>query len=358
MKKIYISGLFLVIVLLFITACETDFKTTADYQDITVVYGLLDSKDSMQYLKINKAFLSESNVLEYAMMEDSNSYPYPLDVWVEEWTPAGDSVKAFYFDTTTIYNKEPGQFYYPDQVVYRWQKPDKPYKIQYIVEGLNDTIGIEYFWMNDKDHYKLKIRNPKTNKVITAETNLVEDFVITKPSFATFIRFVPEPTGPKEFSWSKAVNGGKYEFELRFNYRELRFGESDTTDKYIVLASSSAIVEPGSSSISYYYWDDQFFSTCLAKIPFSDPNEESQVKVRFTGKVDVIVSVAEEQYAFYLQVNEPSTGIIQEKPQYTNIDNGLGIFSSRVKKIKSKRLHTETVSDLKSMDNNVMKFQY
>ena len=31
----------------------------------------------------------------------------------------------------------------------------------------------------------------------------------------------------------------------------------------------------------------------------------------------------------YLSVNKPSIGIVQKKPEYTNIENGLGLFASR-----------------------------
>ena len=31
----------------------------------------------------------------------------------------------------------------------------------------------------------------------------------------------------------------------------------------------------------------------------------------------------------YINVNQPITGIVQERPSFTNINNGLGLFSSR-----------------------------
>ena len=53
-------------ILFFMNSCETDFDTTTDWEDITVVYGIIDQNDSMQYIKINKAFLGEGNVLQFA----------------------------------------------------------------------------------------------------------------------------------------------------------------------------------------------------------------------------------------------------------------------------------------------------
>jgi hypothetical protein len=32
----------------------------------------------------------------------------------------------------------------------------------------------------------------------------------------------------------------------------------------------------------------------------------------------------------YINVNEPSIGIVQKKPEFTNVVNGIGVFSSRL----------------------------
>jgi hypothetical protein len=59
-----------------------------------------------------------------------------------------------------------------------------------------------------------------------------------------------------------------------------------------------------------------------------------------------------------MQVYEPSTSIVQEKPPYTNIENGIGIFSARYYNYVRKKLHQETVSDLKNINDNALKFAY
>ena len=356
MKK-YLLSISLFLSLLLLVSCETEFSTIAEYKDITVVYGLLDSKDSNQYIKINKAFLTENDVLTYAADPDSNQYLNKLEVKIEEWSENGNKIQTFELDTTTVYNKEPGLFYYPDQILYTWNRPQFPFKVNYIIEGLNDTVGIEYFWLNDKSTYKLNILNTETGKEITAETLLVEDFTITRPGSSQTIRFVKDPISPKEFRWDNAENGDKYEFELRFNYGEWLWGSDDTTYKYIVLTSAEVNVGSGSGSISFYYSDDNFFTTCENLIPYSDPAKENEVRERYTTFIDIVVSVAETELAKYMEVNEPSSSIVQDKPQYTNVENGIGIFSSRLQKIKSKKLHSETINDLQNLDVN-LKFKF
>jgi hypothetical protein len=35
-----------------------------------------------------------------------------------------------------------------------------------------------------------------------------------------------------------------------------------------------------------------------------------------------------------MEVNEPFEGIVQERPSFTNINNGIGLFSSRFNKLE------------------------
>ena len=110
--------------------------------------------------------------------------------------------------------------------------------------------------------------------------------------------------------------------------------------------------------MTYYYWDNNFYASCVNSIPYDDPDVEANIKVRYTTNIEMVISVAGEAYNLFMQVYEPSTSIIQEKPPYTNIENGIGVFSSRYRIAQLKLLHQETVSDLKSIDDNFMKFEY
>ena len=41
------------------------------------------------------------------------------------------------------------------------------------------------------------------------------------------------------------------------------------------------------------------------------------------------MTVGSQDLKTYILVNKPSTSIVQERPQFTNIENGIGLFSSR-----------------------------
>lgn len=338
--------------LLFIYSCETDFDTTTEWKDITVVYGLLDQKEPAQFIKINKAFLGEGNALIYAQEADSFNYPNPLTVKVEEWNETGtNKIQTLEFDTTSAYQKEEGVFYYPDQIIYKSRDYDY-YRFEFIIQPPNDTVGIDTIWLNPESHYKLVITYPDDSKTITAETKMVEGFQITKPGQIPTINFVNAPSATTTFRWDQAINAARYELFVRFNYGELEVNSTDTIMKSIDLLSIQ--LTPGNSSeVTYIYSSQNFYNSCLNLIPYSDPAIEGSIAGRFSGTIDIYVAAAEEEFHNYLQVHEPSTSIVQEKPQYTNIENGIGIFSARNREYIGKRLHAETVTELNSAEINL-----
>lgn len=350
-------------------SCETDFETNAEWKDISVVYGLLDQRDSVQYLKINKAFLGEGDALMFAKEEDSINYPFPLNVWIEEWDEDGNKIQTIEFDTTTTYKPEDPNAVFTTgaQRVYKGVPTNhgeygKPYEIRFIIQPPNDTIGYEKIWLNDKSTYKLFIQYPDSSKLITSATYLIQHFKITKPIsllFGEFIKFATNPAYPTQFSWEKAPNDNdkfKYEFQMIFHYTELKNGNLE--EKKLVLASGEVYSTQGSSELSFYYSENNFYTTCYYGIPYADPAEEAQVSVRYTGKIEVFVAAAAGEFNLFMQVYEPSTSIVQEKPPYTNIENGIGIFSARYYSNVNKKLHPESVANLQAMEDNILKFEY
>jgi len=355
--------LFGLLIAFFLNSCETDFDTTADWEDISVIYGIIDQNDSMQYIKINRAFLSEDDVLNYAQVYDSSHYPFPLKVELEEFDEDDNLIQTIEFDTTTTYKPDDPDAIWPTgaQTVYTGG-PDDYYQIKWIIQPPYDTVGWRKLWLNDEHTYRLTIIYPDSSKLITSETELVMDFAMTRPlPQSKFIKFVPNPAVPTVFSWDKPDNDeGKFRYELliKFNYQELTQSGS-IRDKSIELVSSVTVYPTlGSSEMVYYYWDNRFFASCVNNVTYDDPNEEAKIVERYTVDIETVVSVAGEAFNLFMQVYEPSNSIVQDKPPYTNVENGIGVFSSRYRIKQLKLLHPETVQDLRSIDDNFMKFAY
>ena len=357
MKKIQ-NILLLFVLIVTIISCEKDFQTTADYKDITIVYALLDQHDQNIYIKVNKAFLGEGDALIMAQQPDSSNYSGKLNVRIDEYE-GNNKVRTIEFDTTTLYNKEPGIFYYPNQPIYK-SKPFQWYDITYFVGPEGDTIDYDTIWLNQNHKYKLSVLYPDSSKEITSQTYLIHDFTITKPGYSKIIKFTNDPDATTTIRWNKPTSSEgsdqlyRYELSMKLNYREYSLGQ-DTIQKSLTFFSVTLSPSENLDEISYYFNDENFFSACQKHIPYSDPQQEANVKGRYSQNIEIDVAVANEDFTLYLEVYEPSTSIVQEKPVYTNIENGIGLFSSRFKKIKTKKLHTETIAELNALG---LKFDY
>lgn len=314
MKRIFLFLISLVILPFVFQSCETDFDVTAPWQDITVVYGLISQNDSVHYIKINKAFLGEGNALDYAQNPDSASYGNNLEVTLKE-TSNGNVLRTFTFDTSSVYNKEPGIFYAPGQLVYK------------------SAFKVPADYSSKELIYHLEIRNKSNGKIITSKTPLINNFAIESPRPGQpVINFATEGS-IQRVKWTSAKNGKRYNVSLRFWFDEVIGVSRDTIPRYIdwnfnSIKSSSV---QGGEALELQYTPSSFFGICKNLIPYKDGSSVSETEVvsRLVNRVEFLFAVAGDELNTYMEVNEPSSGIVQDKPDYTNIENGIGLFSCR-----------------------------
>jgi len=326
-KNGLITAIFASFLLLW-NACSTDLDVDGEWKDITVVYGVLDQSQKTQYIKLNKAFLGEGNALQMAQIPDSSYYnPENMSVKIEELNLQGVNLiptgRVFKFDTTLVTDKEEGTFYYPNQIVYA---------------STIDTLYSEYY-------YKLHIVNAATNKEISSITPLVGDPTIKKPLYNPYNPLI-------NFKYTEATssvllisgnNGRLYDVTYRFHYYDVIPG-GDTTAKYIDwnLGSRTVTSIEGGEDIEYIYRGMDFYLFVENTIP-DNPNVH-----RIANKIDLIIGAASDEFSTYVDLNQPSGSLIQDRPQYTNIENGLGLFSSRYIISRNYGLHPEIYTNLKT----------
>lgn len=322
--------------LLLYPSCKTDFNINAEWKDITVVYGLLNQKESIHYIKINKAFLGEGNALTMAMNPDSCTYGNNLEVKVEEWKNDAFTDSSWICDTTTIYNKEPGIFYNPKQLLYKFT-------------AQLDTL-------DENTEYYLFIKNKQTGKIVSSKTPLVHNFSITKPSPYQTAVFHSSNSIPVK--WYTAQNGKLYQVDIRFNYWEKDITTGDTLRKF--LDWNIGVVKadgPVGTEMTTNYYGNSFFKYLGDNIPHSN----NVIRYVAVPNVEFIFSVAADDFNTYMEVNAPSTGVLQEKPEYTNINinnGGIGMFSSRFQIVRPLPMNPISLDSLKNgVYTNILNFQ-
>ncbi len=296
-KNCFLSFIVVTTLLAGFSSCSTDVDLYADYKDITIVYGLLDAGQDTNFVKITKAFLGPGNALEIAKDPDSSNYAGKLNVMLQGRKNSID-LNPIILDTITIHDKLPGDsiFYFPNQLLY------------YTTAALDVDAK-----------YTLQIE-PEA-KAIEAETDMIGSFGILRP--VNRINFAS--TAATQIEWNSARGGRRYEVNLKFYYKELRPDSPDTVYKTMNwnLGAHKAQTLEGGESMSVSYMGAEFYTRLGQGL-----DNVLNVK-RWAGEVVLTISAGGEELSTFIDVNAPSNSIVQEIPQYTNIENGYGIFSAR-----------------------------
>ena len=310
----------------FFLSCETDFDVNAEWQDVTVVFGLLDPNNEDQLIKINKAFLGPGDALQMASVADSTNYD-PSEITVKlhrvrQQSFSGYDTLASVILSDTLLEKDEGLFSTEENIIYTFKKPSSFY--------------------NTNSLYLLDILNENTQERITSETEIINTFSFESlnPSFEWGLYNGELPDSlkfrTKNIEWQKSPNGLIYQLDIVINFLE----NNDTVN----LVWSQPLVEYTSGNMSLQIKGEQFFQ-------FLVNNLDNNTVKQFLD-LDLVMTIGTVELKTYMDVNKPFSGIVQERPTYKNINNGIGLFSSRFTydDIKGIRLTNSTINYLNELN--------
>jgi len=314
------------------SACETDFDVNAEWEETTVVFGLLDASDEnqLQKIKISKAFLGNMDAYQMAQYSDSINYGVDeLDVKIYKWNynQIEDSVELIPMPTY-----RDGEIFYDSIIVYQFY-------------NLNSFLQKGY-------EYELVVKNNMTGNLVSSRTEIVAGFdfdniFITKSKSFQFGLYTNNDFSSSTITWDDSNdNGTIYQLDLIFHYTEIMDGVY-TEDSLIY---SLPLIDDTESKMKIE--GNSFFNFLALNL------DKNQSIIRYFNDIDMIMTVGSEDLETYINVNKPITGIVQERPQFTNINNGIGLFSSRFKKIRFDfDLTSSTLDYLESVDGLDRNFQ-
>ena len=311
MKKIYLLlSLFLVI----FTSCETDFDVNANWEEVTVVYGLLDDGQGQeeQQIKISKGFLGEMDASEMAQYADSINFDEgELAVKVIRIQNNGITDTIYLDEVLTV--RDSG-FFNESTMMYTF---------------INNNF------LNSNSEYELLIKNNITGNEVTSRTNIISNFNFKNLNSNFQFGFYNNGDYTSvDISWEKGY-GAIYQLDLVINYTE----NSEIKE----LVFSQDLVDDLESNISIE--GERFFNFLSEEITKDNSKE------RYFNSIDLVMTVGSEDLDTYINVNRPISGIVQERPKFTNINNGIGLFSSRYTKIRyGFPLTSPSIEFLKSID--------
>ena len=360
----------LIVVVSFFSSCKTDFEINAPYEITPVVYGVIDQSLDTQFIKINKAFLGSGNNINYAAINDCTLFDSVLAV-LEAYDYSGVLVDVDTLKEKMVVGMDPGIFYNDSQKVYYSTIPNRSedysgnYEFHLKVQAIPNVK-----WL-DTDSV---LDTLATHKLLSfgAITTLIEDNYVANPfneynnndlfdgnwyygmitngvSFADNNLSTPLDDD-FEIEWDETENGERYELVLRFHYTE-QMTDLSSESKYMDWNLGTKKTKDALSDGFVKTVDGiRFYEMVSSNL--ENYNLESQVLKRiFPEKpIEFILTVGNDILDTYMEVNEPVTGIVTERPIYTNINNddgdAAGVFASKYQCSRRVRMSDGSILEL------------
>lgn len=222
--------------------CNNDVQISAPYQDIPVVYCILNPADTVHYLRLEKSFNGEASALEMAQEPDSIYYP-DAQVILERWED-GDKQQEWFMLPVTVTPREAGLFV---------SDPNRLY-------SLNANLEPD-------QEYRLQVEIPSTQKTVTAQTHLVSNFRIIKPEY--YRKSLPFSSYDNYtlVEWVTAKHTRVYHLSVRFHYLEV--DGLDTTFQTAVwnIANFAAEHDAGGITMDHSLLHRNFYKWLGNKLP-------------------------------------------------------------------------------------------
>lgn len=302
---------YLFVSLMVLASCDNEVDLNADIEDTTVVYGLLDISEDTQFVKINRAFLEDgANAIQLAKETDRLFYDN-LDVkMVEEGS--NDT-----FQLSTIEKRK-------DEGIFSNERN--------VLFFTTDTLA-------SQTDYQLIVRQAN-GKTTTARSQTLRPIQLIRPGRVSLdfedglrsmnmVRITSSGFVYQDYEIIVrfASNISEIEVNLYFNYEEefvLNDPNSRVPRTIKIPVGSVRNTDLGSDDQTLVLGSEYFYSTIAAATP-----DNSNRKVVPNGNIDLEIIAVDVVFGQYTSVYGPLDGLAQVRPEFSNINNGVGLFASR-----------------------------
>ncbi|MBL7937213.1 MAG: hypothetical protein JNM51_15500 [Bacteroidia bacterium] len=318
-----------------LSSCKNDLDVLAPGEEKVSVYGILNPNESVQKIRINKVYLTSGDAISAGQDANQINYgPGELQVTLQRFnvgsntptlTTVGNTTRKEIVLTETVVVTSDGNFNANQRI---WQTTDKLY---------------------NSGEYRLLIKNLNSGKEFSSSNTMIDSvrsyqskpFIHNIPNYPGHGQYVTTGSFPTPESgyidYSNLVatqkirflsipNAKLYNVILRFHYIDSLIA-GGTNPGYVDFnfPTQKSPSLKGGEPMEVSFLANEFYTnigTEMAKKP------SVSVKNRRSFYLEYIIKAGSETLNTFLQVNQPSNTIAQDKPYYTNINGGVGIFAS------------------------------
>ncbi|MEZ4829151.1 MAG: hypothetical protein R3C61_23130 [Bacteroidia bacterium] len=318
------SGQWLMICLVFATACSESVQVNAPYKDIWVVYGILNPQSDFQYLRISRAFQAEENAYTFAASHDQSVKGLRVTLSDEN----GKIYQAIQKDSV-LKDTSSGDFF--------------PYSTVYQFETRNDDR------LTEEKVYHLKIEDPAISGFfLQAQTRIPPQPRITAPktSIARGNKCLPVVSFEDSvFVYFNKHRGDaqtsamRYEIQVLLNFWKNGIRTTFKTSPTRLFYDDVSCAQTGDNALCYQFRDGvlanrmkEAFADSLARYIFEDSPLCGTPWTDLPDFVQLQVTALDTFLSRYIISNDPGyVNLNTIRKEYTNIsgsETAVGIFGS------------------------------
>lgn len=287
-------------------SCDQDIDLTADWKDIPIVYGLLNAADTAHYIRVEKAFQDQDGNAFLAAQEPDSLYYANAAVRLLNLTTGKEAVLQKVDGTAEGYPREGGDFAQVPNYLYKVRKSDFP-----IAGG---------------DEVRFILERGDQFDAVTAECLILDD-IVPQGGLTTGAKLDFPTNRDVSFRWRAGEEARIFDLSLIIHYDEKLGNDPNVQQKQLVWhitknlkkSDSSPIITAKVFGLEFY----NFMADHIEVIPNA---------TRLLTGMDLVIKGGGEAVEQYITIALANTGITsaQDIPVYTNISEGLGIFTSVV----------------------------
>jgi hypothetical protein len=291
------SAVILIASLMLFMGCETGIDVTVPAGPTPVVYCILNLDSTAQYLRLSRSYITQDATVP-PDKPDSILFARATRVAVEEVINGGVTRRAFFVPVDVV--KDSGFFPRQEHWVYRADFSVKPETDYRLIVYENDSDNITY-----------------------SACYTVGDFEIVNPVYPLVRPIHLLPDHNLSFYWTKSTNAAIYQLGFLMHYLEMQADR--TIEKEILIPLRSIFYLRTTENLISYPLNSANFYGYLGNNLSADPT-----LLRKCLSVDAMIISGGEELGYYMRIQEG--GQTFNLMDYSNIQNGIGIFSSKVQR--------------------------
>ncbi len=307
-------------------SCGNELDLIEEGNDIPVIYGLLSSIDTAQYIRVEKAFADELiSAVDLAKDPSQLYYNNPRVALIHEASGA-EYIFEEVDGTAEGYPRDEGAFASIPNTLYKKRSSEMN-----LVEG---------------DTYRLEVLRDDIDTPVTASTVLTIAPRIVKPGLTGLLDLVPNSQTIIQWRGNETIALYDLALKIKFFEKDENIPGSLFQERQLMWnLTQGLVVVPDVANVEHAFDGISFYSFMAGQLEAGDNWR------RNLSNVDIVLLGGGEEIQDYRSVGLANLGITssQDIPTYTNLSEGKGIFSSVTRVIKEDvQLTSRSIDSLKT----------